>query len=33
MVNIIMSFLVGVLLGALAMYFVLSDGYKKVGGK
>lgn len=33
MINMIVAFVVGVFLGALGMFFFLSDGYKKLGGK
>ena len=33
MINVIVAFVIGVLLGALGMFFAVQDGYKKLGGK
>ncbi len=33
MFNVTISFILGAFLGALAMFFGMSDGYKKLGGK
>jgi hypothetical protein len=33
MVNVTVAFVLGTLLGALAMYFGLKNGYKDLGGK
>ena len=33
MINVTVTFILGALLGALAMFFGMSDGYKKLGGK
>ena len=33
MINGLIGLLIGVIIGGLAMFFVLKDGYKQVGGK
>ena len=33
MINVIVAFVLGALLGLLAMFFVLKNGYKDLGGK
>lgn len=33
MINVIVAFVLGALLGGLSVFFVLENGYQKLGGK